>query len=152
MIVPGKTIDEIIANSPEERQEALKMLRSTIQKHIPKGFEECISYGMIGYSVPHSIYPDGYHCDPKIALPFVSFASQKNFIAFYHMGMYADPTLLDWFTNEYKKRVPSKLDMGKSCVRFKKADQIPFDLIGELMQKITVEDWIATYETNYKRK
>lgn len=152
MKTPGSTPDEIIDNCPEERKVALKQLRQTILDNIPKGFEECISYGMIGYSVPHSIYPDGYHCDPKIALPFVSFASQKNFIAFYHMGMYADPTLLDWFTNEYKKRVPSKLDMGKSCVRFKKAEQIPFDLIGELMQKITVEDWIATYETNYKRK
>lgn len=152
MIVPGTTVDEIIANSPEERKAALKQLRQTILENIPKGFEECISYGMIGYSVPHSIYPAGYHCDPKIALPFVNFASQKNFIAFYHMGMYADPNLLEWFTNEYKKRVPSKLDMGKSCVRFKKAEHIPYDLIGELMQKITVENWIATYETNYKRK
>lgn len=151
MIVPGTTVDEIIANSPEERQVALKQLRKTIQDHLPKGFEECISYGMIGYSVPHSIYPAGYHCDPKIALPFVSFASQKNFIAFYHMGLYADPKLIEWFTNEYKARVPSKLDMGKSCVRFKKMDQIPFNLIGELMEKISVNDWIETYEKNYKR-
>lgn len=151
MIVPGTTVDEIIANSPEERQVALKQLRKTIQDHLPKGFEECISYGMIGYSVPHSIYPAGYHCDPKIALPFVSLASQKNFIAFYHMGLYADPKLIEWFTNEYKARVPSKLDMGKSCVRFKKMDQIPFNLIGELMEKISVNDWIETYEKNYKR-
>lgn len=152
MKTPGSTPDEIIDNCPEERKAALRQLRQTILDNIPKGFEECISYGMIGYSVPHSIYPDGYHCDPKIALPFVSFASQKNFIAFYHMGMYADPTLLDWFTNEYKKRVPSKLDMGKSCVRFKKVEQIPFELIGELMGKISVAEWIATYEKNYKRK
>lgn len=151
MIVPGTTVDEIIANSPEERQVALKQLRKTILDHLPTGFEECISYGMIGYSVPHSIYPAGYHCDPKIALPFVSFASQKNFIAFYHMGLYADPQLIEWFTNEYKARVPSKLDMGKSCVRFKKMDQIPFDLIGELMEKISVNDWIETYEKNFKR-
>lgn len=151
MIVPGTTVDEIIANSPKERQVALKQLRKTILDHLPTGFEECISYGMIGYSVPHSIYPAGYHCDPKIALPFVSFASQKNFIAFYHMGLYADPQLIEWFTNEYKARVPSKLDMGKSCVRFKKMDQIPFDLIGELMEKISVNDWIETYEKNFKR-
>ncbi|AEA42675.1 DUF1801 domain-containing protein [Fluviicola taffensis] len=147
-----QTPEELINNAPEERKDALIKLRKTIQDNIPKGFEECISYGMIGYVVPHSLYPDGYHCDPKLPLPFVSFASQKNFIAFYHMGMYADPELLNWFVNEYQQVSKTKLDMGKSCVRFKKPDQIPFELIGQLVTKITPEDWIKTYEKNYKSK
>ncbi len=106
---------------------------------------------MIGYVVPHSIYPDGYHCLPELPLPFVNIASQKNFIALYHMGLYADPEILDWFVSEYPKHSERKLDMGKSCIRFKKPEQIPFDLIGELMQKISVDDWIAAYEKNIKR-
>ena len=104
---------------------------------------------MIGYVVPHSIYPAGYHCDPKLPLPFLGLASQKNNISFYHMGIYADPKLLDWFTKNYAKEVTSKLDMGKSCIRFKKPEQIPFKLIGELVSKMTVKDWIALYEKNY---
>ena len=119
--------------------------------NIPDGFEEGISYGMICYSVPHRLYPSGYHCDPKIPLPFVSIASQKNFIAVYHMGIYALPELLDWFVSEFPKHSKSKLDMGKSCIRFKKPGDIPFDLIAELMQKITVEEWVEVYETNYKK-
>jgi hypothetical protein len=126
-------------------------LRETILKNLPTGFEECISYGMVGYVVPHSIYPSGYHCDPKRPLPFMAFANQKNFISFYHMGIYADPTLMDWFTTEFYKRSKAKLDMGKSCIRFKKVEAIPFDLIGELVAKTSVNDWITTYEKNYKR-
>ncbi len=151
MIVPGKNVDEIIANCPEDRQEALNRLRKTIVENLPEGFSEGISYNMIGYGVPHSIYPNGYHCDPKQPLPFMSFASQKNFIALYHMGLYSDPQLLKWFTDEYAKRVKGKLDMGKSCIRFKKAENIPFDLIGELAAKMTVEEWIERYETALKR-
>lgn len=151
MIVPGKNVDEIIANCPEDRQETLTKLRKTIVDNLPKGFSEGISYNMIGYGVPHSIYPNGYHCDPKQPLPFMSFASQKNFIALYHMGLYSDPELLKWFTEEYAKRVKGKLDMGKSCIRFKKAENIPFDLIGELAAKMTVEEWIDRYETVLKR-
>jgi len=147
MIVPGKNVDEIIANCPQERQAALNTLRKTILEHLPEGFSEGISYNMIGYGVPHSIYPNGYHCDPKTPLPFMSFASQKNFVALYHMGLYSDSKLLDWFKSEYAKRVPTKLDMGKSCIRFKKMDQIPFDLIGELCTKMTVESWIEKYES-----
>jgi len=131
---------------PSERLEAFTTLRNTILKNIPKGFEECMSYGMIGYVVPHKTYPAGYHCDPKIPLPFVSIASQKNFIALYHMGIYSNPALLEWFVAEYPKHCKTKLDMGKGCVRFKKPDDIPFKLIGELMKKITVKDWIAQYE------
>jgi uncharacterized protein YdhG (YjbR/CyaY superfamily) len=151
MIIPGKNVDEIIANCPEDRKEALTRLRKTIVDNLPKGFSEGVSYNMIGYGVPHSIYPDGYHCDPKQPLPFMSFASQKNFIALYHMGLYSDPELLKWFTNEYANRVKGKLDMGKSCIRFKKAENIPFDLIGELAAKMTVEEWIKRYETALKR-
>lgn len=150
MTSDAKTVDEYILQLPEDRIEAIIKLRKSIQKNIPKGFQETMCYGMVGYVIPHSIYPDGYHCDPKLPLPFLSFASQKNFIAFYHMGIYADPKLLKWFTEEYAKRVPGKLDMGKSCVRFKKPDQIPFELLGELATKISVKDWIATYEKNYK--
>jgi hypothetical protein len=108
----AKTPNDYIAEAPIERQEALQQLRDVIIKNIPKGFEEMMAYGMITYSVPHSIYPDGYHCDPNQALPFVSFASQKNFIALYHMGIYAKPELLAWFTNEFPKHSKKKLDMG----------------------------------------
>ncbi|MFM9984540.1 MAG: DUF1801 domain-containing protein [Flavobacteriales bacterium] len=147
-----KTVDQYIAQLPDDRVEAMTQLRKTILKNLPKGFEEAMSYGMVGYVVPHKVYPDGYHCDPKLPLPFLAFASQKNFVAVYHMGMYADPHLLEWFTESYAKRVPGKLDMGKSCVRFKKPDQIPFELIGELVAKMTVKDWVSMYEKNYKPK
>lgn len=110
-----------------------------------------MGYGMLGWSVPHAMYPKGYHCDPKIPLPFLSIASQKNFIAVYHMGIYSDPDLLNWFTSEYPKYVKTKLDMGKSCIRFKKPDQIPFELIGELVQKMTPADWILKYEEALSR-
>lgn len=150
MQTPGTTPDEWIQNAPEERQEALNKLRKTILDNLPEGFRECINYGMIGYVVPHSLYPAGYHCDPKLPLPFMNFASQKNFIAFYHMGLYANPSLLEWFVSEYAKVSKTKLDMGKSCVRFKKPDQIPFGLIGELVSKISPEQWIALYEKNLK--
>src|SRR5690606_14230421 len=109
-------------------------------------------YDMIGWVIPHSIYPAGYHCDPKLPLPFLSIASQKNFVAVYHMGVYSDEKILNWFTEEYAKTIKTKLDMGKSCIRFKKMDQIPFDLIGELASKITVNEWIQTYEKAFKDK
>ncbi len=151
MISKAATPEQYLKEVPEERKQAVTELRNTILKNLPKGFQEGVSYGMIGYCVPHSIYPAGYHCDPKQPLPFASFASQKNFIAFYHMGLYAKPELLKWFKEEYPKHSKTKLDMGKSCVRFKKPDQIPFQLIGELMKKLTVKDWIATYEANLKK-
>ena len=152
MKTEGTTPEQIIANCPEERQEAMIRLRKTINDNLPEGFKEGIGYGMIGYAVPHSLYPAGYHCDPKLPLPFMSFASQKNFIAFYHMGLYANKELLDWFTSEYQKVSKTKLDMGKSCVRFKKPEQIPFELIGELVTKITPADWITFYEQALKTK
>lgn len=143
--------EQYIQELPEDRVEAVTKLRKVINDNLPKGFKEEMSYGMIGYVVPHEIYPAGYHCSPKLPLPFMSFASQKNSVNFYHMGIYAKPELLNWFTTEYPKHATSKLDMGKSCIRFKKMDQIPFDLIGELVQKMTVEDWIKCYEANFKR-
>ncbi len=148
----GNTPAEIVANCPEDRKDVMGKMRQTILESLPKGFEEGVGYGMILYFVPHTIYPAGYHCDPKQPLPFVSLASQKNFIALYHMGLYADPALLFWFTEKYKATVSSKLDMGKSCIRFKKMTDIPFELIGELMTKISVESWIETYEKLYKKK
>jgi uncharacterized protein YdhG (YjbR/CyaY superfamily) len=145
------TANQYIESLPEERKPAMIRLRDTIKNHLPEGFEETISYGMIGYVVPHSLYPGGYHCDPKLPLPFVSIASQKNFVAVYHMGMYADKSLVNWFEKQFAERVPFKLDMGKSCIRFKKPDLIPFDLIGELIEKMTPEDWIAVYEDQLKK-
>lgn len=144
---PQQYIDEL----PEDRVEAITKLRKVINENLPKGFKEEMSYGMIGYVVPHEIYPDGYHCSPDLPLPFMSFASQKNSINFYHMGIYANPSLLNWFTSEYPKHCKVKLDMGKSCIRFKKMDQIPFELLGELVKKVSVKEWIETYETHFKR-
>tara|TARA_R110002124_G_scaffold55533_1_gene156948 strand:- start:7359 stop:7814 length:456 start_codon:yes stop_codon:yes gene_type:complete len=143
----ASTPDEYVAELPEDRATAVQKLRDVIKKNLPKGFEETMSYGMIGYVVPHSIYPDGYHCSPELPLPFMNIASQKNFIALYHSGIYADEKLLNWFTSEYPKHVKTKLDMGKSCVRFKKVDQIPYELIAELVQKMSVQDWIDKYES-----
>jgi hypothetical protein len=140
-----------IAQLPIVRQAPMQQLRETILKNLPTGFEEQLSYGMIGYVVPHSIYPAGYHCDPKLPLPFLAIASQKNFIAVYHMGIYADAELLNWFVAEYPKHAKAKLDMGKSCLRFKKPEHIPFTLLGELVAKVSAQDWIKTYEHNYKR-
>ena len=142
--------EEYINQLPDERQDSFNKLRNTIVKHLPLGFEERMSYGMIGYVVPKSLYPAGYHCDPKLPLPFVNIASQKNFIALYHMGIYTDPELLQWFQTEYAQQCKYKLDMGKSCVRFKRMDDIPFDLIAELMGKMTPEDWINRYESAFK--
>ena len=145
----AKTVSEYIKELPPDRKEAITMLRKSILKNLPKGFKEGIGYGMMGYYVPHSIYPNGYHCTPELPLPFAGMASQKNFISFYHMGMYADPELLKWFTTEYPKHTKAKLDMGKSCVRFKKPEHIPYELIGKLMKKMSVKDWIKLYEKNY---
>jgi len=148
----AKTVEEYLIELPEERKVPISTLRNSILNHLPKGFEEEMSYGMLGYVVPHTLYPGGYHCNPKLPLPFMNLASQKNFIALYHMGIYAIPELLEWFTSEYPKHSSQKLDMGKGCIRFKKLDQIPFDLIGELAGKMSVEDWVDCYETQIKNR
>lgn len=147
----GITVEEILENVPEDRAESFQKLHRVILENLPSGFEAAISYGGLGYVVPHSIYPAGYHCKPIEPLPFAGIASQKNSINFYHMGIYAHQNLLDWFVAEYPKHSKQKLDMGKSCIRFKKFNEIPFDLIGELMQKISVENWIETYESQMKK-
>lgn len=144
----AKTVEEYIELIPEERKEAVSKLRTIINENLPSGFEEGILYKMLGWYVPHSKYPDGYHCDPKTPLPFLNLASQKNFIALYHSGIYAKKDLYEWFINEYPKHCSRKLDMGKSCVRFKYIDDIPYDLIKELCTKMTVDEWIDLYETN----
>lgn len=146
------TVDSYMAELPVDRKDAMAKLRNEIKKNLPKGFVEEMNYGMIGYVVPHKFYPAGYHCDPKLPLPFMGIASQKNFIAVYSMGMYADPKLLKWFTEAHAKASVKKLDMGKSCIRYKKPEDIPYKLIGELSGKITPKQWIETYEKLYKRK
>ena len=141
----SKSIKDYISQLPEEWQIVIEKIRKVIQNNIPDGFEETLSYNMIGYVVPHSIYPKGYHVNPKLPLPFINLASQKNFIALYHMGVYSKPEIMDWFVSEYPKYCKRKLDMGKSCIRFKKMEEIPYQLIGELVRKISVEDWIDIY-------
>jgi hypothetical protein len=145
------TVEQYVADLPPERQKPINELRKVIKKNLPKGFEETMSYGMIGYVVPHSKYPPGYHCNPKLPLCFLNIASQKNFIGVYHMGVYADAGLLKWFTTAHAKLSAKKLDMGKSCIRYKKAEDIPFELIGQLAAKISPDQWIALYEKKFKR-
>ena len=144
--------DDYISQIPEERKGPMRQLRQVILDNLPNGIEETMSYGMIGYVVPHSIYPDGYHCTPELPLPFMNIASQKNFIAVYHSGVYAKKELHDWFVSEYPKHSNRKIDMGKSCIRFKKIDEIPYGLIGELTTKMTTQEWIDIYEANIKKK
>lgn len=147
----GNTVEQILSNVPTERIEAFNKLHSTIVSNLPQGFEAAISYGGLGYVVPHAIYPNGYHCKPIEPLPFAGLASQKNSINFYHMGIYSDPDLLAWFVAEYPKYSKQKLDMGKSCIRFKKMEEIPYDLIGELMQKMSVKQWVDLYESKLRK-
>lgn len=147
----GNTVEDILANLPAERAAPFKQLHEVIIRHLPEGFKAGISYGHLGYVVPHTIYPAGYHCKPTEPLPFASIASQKNSINLYHMGLYASPDLLEWFVAAYPKHTQHKLDMGKSCIRFKKPDDIPYSLIGELMTKMSVEEWIRLYEARFKK-
>lgn len=151
MTINANSPEEYIDKVPEDRREYFSKLRNVILANLPDGFEECMTYGMIGYIVPYSIYPNGYHCEPKQPLPFLSIASQKNFIALYHSGIYAIPELLDWFVSEYPKHSRRKLDIGKSCVRFKKAEEIPYELIAELVKQINPHRWIEVYEMNINR-
>lgn len=152
MTFTAKTPQEYIDLLPDERRPVMTKLRQMILTHLPDGFEETMSYGMIGYVVPHSVYPDGYHCDATLPLPFLNIASQKNFIALYHSGIYANEDLLKWFREEYPKHSTNKLDMGKSCIRFKNINKIPFDLIAELVSKMSCQEWITCYETATKKK
>ena len=144
---PQEYLDQL----PEARKEPMRLLRQCILDNLPPGFEETMGYGMLGYVVPHAIYPGGYHCNPELPLPFLNIASQKNYIAFYHSGLYADPEIKEWFVETYKTRIPAKLDMGKSCVRFKNPKHIPYGLLGELCKKISVSDWIRLYENQIRK-
>ena len=145
------TPDNYIAELPADRQAPVSQLRTVLLQNLPAGFTETISYGMLYYVVPHSLYPAGYHCDAKQPLPFIGLASQKNFIALYHMGLYMDQALTEWFTQAYAQVSKTKLDMGKSCIRFKKPELIPYNLLGELASKLTVQQWINLYESNLKK-
>ena len=151
MKIEADSPEEYIGQLSEERAVALTKLREVILVNLPKGFEECMMYNMIGYVVPHSIYPEGYHVTPSLPLPFINIASQKNFIALYHSGVYSSPELMDWFVSEYPKYVKTKLDMGKSCIRFKKMETIPYTLIGQLVSKLTVADWVKLYQKSLKK-
>ena len=146
------TPEEYLAELSEDRRIVMEQLRKTTLENMPKGLVEEMSYGMLGYVVPHSIYPSGYHCSPELPLPLFSIASQKNTINIYHMMLYADQNLHDWFVAEYPKHSKAKLDMGKSCIRFKKMDDIPYELIGNLLAKVSVEEWIEVYESKLKKK
>ena len=140
-----------LSELPEDRKSAMSKIRKEIKDNLPEGFEEIMAYGMIGYVVPHSIYPNGYHCDPKLQLPFINLASQKNFIALYATCVYGDSKLKEWFASEYPKYCKTKLDMGAGCIRFKKMDDIQYRLIGELAGKLTPQQWIEMCERIIKR-
>lgn len=152
MPITPTTVEAYIEALMPDRKEAVSKLRQVFLENLPEGFVETINYGMIGYVVPHSLYPEGYHCDPKQPLPFINIASQKGFIAIYHIGLYADDKLLEWFTAEFPKHFNTKLDMGKSCIRFKKPEQIPFELIAQLAKKVTPNNWIETYVRQFRDK
>lgn len=147
----ANTLDEYLSLLPVDRKDAIVKLRETISNNIPEGFVEVFKDGFLTYVVPHSIFPAGYHCNPIDPLPFIAISSQKNFVALYHLGIYAYGYILKWFVGEYPKYVKTKLDMGKSCIRFKNMEVIPYELIAELCQKITVKMWIETYENSLKR-
>lgn len=142
------TVASYLSSLADDRRAAMKKLRQTIKKNLPKGFKEVISYKMPAYVVPHSLYANGYHVDPTLPLPFLAMASQKNFIALYHMGLYADQKLLAWFQKQWPAHVKTKLDMGKSCIRLKNIETIPYELIGELATKMSPAEWIALYDKN----
>lgn len=144
------TVEEYIDSLPDERKKAIIAIRREILNNLPKGFEETMQYGMISYVVPHKLYPAGYHTNPKDALPFMSIASQKNHIAVYHMAVYGG-ALHDWFINAWTKATDKKLDMGKSCIRFRKAEDVPVKLIGELAAKMTPKQWVESYERSLKK-
>ncbi len=135
-----------INNLSDDRKEIILKIRKAILDNLPQGFEECINYNMIGFVVPQSIYPNGYHCNPSLPLPFINLASQKGHIALYHMGMYGDAELKKWFEEKYTEETGKKANSGKSCMRYKKDADVPYQLIGELVSKITVADWIEKYE------
>ena len=151
MATKPETPDQYVEELPDDRKEVIQRLRTILKENLPVGYEEEISYGMIGYVVPYSIYPAGYAVKPKVPLPLINLASQKNHVALYHMAVYAVPGIAEWFQTEYPKHCKTKLDMGKGCIRLKKMDDIPYDLMGELARKVDVQTWIDTYEKVVRR-
>ncbi len=139
------TVAAYLKELPDDRRKAIKAIRKEIRDHLPKGYKEGMQYGMIGYFVPHRIYPAGYHCDPSQPLPYAHLASQKNHMAIYLFGMYSNPEISDWFIQQWKLS-GKKLDMGKSCVRFKKIEDVPLALIGQVIAKVPVKELIREYE------
>jgi hypothetical protein len=151
MTSDAKTVDEYLRELSPDRREFVSAIRAAITDNLPPGFEERMSYGMIGYVVPHEHYPAGYHCDPALPLPFINLASQKASVNLYHMAIYTMPDLLSWFETAWSEATSVRLDMGKSCMRFKRLTTTPVELIGELASRVTVEEWIALYEEKIKR-
>lgn len=141
------TVAQYLSEIPAERKEMYLALYEAISNNLPAGFEETLTYKMPGWVVPFSLFPKGYHCDPKLPLGFISLGNQKNFVAIYHQGIYSNPKLLNWFTSEYAKRIKSKLDMGKGCIRIKKPEPGHIELVAELAQKMTPQEWIECYES-----
>jgi len=135
----------------EARRAYFRDLCEAVRTNLPAGFEEQEGPYGINFCVPLSLYPSGYHCDPKQPLPFITLAAQKSHLALYHMGIYAKPDLLEWFVHAYTERCGRKPDMGKSCIRLKKYEQIPYALIGELCAKMNPQEWISCYEQAFKR-
>ena len=152
MTSKAATVQDYLDQAPEKWKPVLAALRAAIKKNLPEGFQETMDYGMIGYVVPHSRYPAGYHVDPSHPLPFMALAAQKQHVSLYHMGLYADPALLSWFTAEYRLASAAALDMGKSCIRFRRDEEVPYALVGELVRKISVEKWIEGYEKSLQRR
>jgi len=154
MTSKAKTVAQYLKELPDDRREVIEAIRNTIVKNLDKGFQETMQYGGIGYSVPHKLYPAGYHCDPKQPLPFAGIGNQKNHIGIYLFCIYTDETVLKEFVEGWKKS-GKKLDMGKSCVRVKKLDDVPFDVLGKTIKKVTVKKFIGAYEdarTKWKKK
>jgi len=151
MKIEAANIEEYISKVPEERIETMTKLADTINTNLAEGFEQTMQYNMPSWVIPHSTYPEGYHCKPSDPVPFLSIASQKNFVALYHMGLYANKELMKWFLDEFPKHSTKKLDMGKSCIRFKKMEDIPYELIAELVSKMSGVEWIELYESKLKR-
>lgn len=151
MRIDATDATDYVDQLPPDRAQAVTRLLAVLREHLPTGFEETMQYGMPSFVVGKKMYPAGYHCDPDLPLPFVSVGNQKGHVGLYHMGIYAMPDVLAWFQDEWPRHVPTKLDMGKSCIRFKRMDRIPYELVGELAEKISPSEWILAYEARVRR-
>lgn len=145
------TVNAYLSELSPDRRASIEAVRKVILANLDHDYEEGIQYGMIGYFIPHRIYPAGYHCDPKQPLPFVGLASQKNHMAVYMMCLYGDGSLTTWFQSEWKK-TGKKLDMGKSCIRFKTSDDLALDVIGEAIRRVPASKYIEIYESAFVKK